>query len=40
MMNIKIYIGLTTKEGKVIDSNKAMQDILEIVPFEGYAHFV
>lgn len=24
-MQIKIYIGLTTKEGKVIDSNKAIQ---------------
>lgn len=35
-MNIKIYVGLTTKEGQVIDSNKAIQDILEIVPFEGY----
>lgn len=35
-MHIKIYIGLTTKDGQVIDSNKAIEDILEIVPFEGY----
>lgn len=31
-MHIKIYIGLTTKDGKVIDNNKAIEDILEIVP--------
>lgn len=35
-MHIKIYIGLTTKDGQVIDNNKAIEDILEIVPFEGY----
>ena len=35
-MQIKIYIGLTTKNGQVIDSSKAIEDILEIVPFEGY----
>lgn len=39
MMQIKIYIGLTTKDGQVIDSNKAIQDILEIVPFEGYTMY-
>lgn len=39
-MNIKIYIGLTTKDGQVIDNNKAIQDILEICPFEGYTMYL
>ena len=35
-MHIKIYIGLTTKDDEIIDSAKAIADILELVPFEGY----
>lgn len=35
-MNIKIYIGLTTKDGQVINNIKAIADIVELTPFEGY----
>lgn len=35
-MQIKIYIGLTTKEGQAINNIKAIADIVELTPFEGY----
>lgn len=35
-MQIKIYIGLTTKEGQTINNVKAIADIVELTPFEGY----
>lgn len=38
-MNIKIYIGLTTKDGEVIDNDKVIADILEIVLFEGFTMY-
>lgn len=35
-MNIKIYVGLTTKDGQAINNIKAIADIVELTPFEGY----
>ena len=35
-MQIKIYIGLTTKEGQAINNAEAIADIVELTPFEGY----
>lgn len=39
IINIKIYIGLTTKGGEVIDNDKVIADILEIVLFEGFTMY-
>lgn len=35
-MNIKIYIGLTTKDGEIINSAEAIADLVKLIPFEGY----